>query len=92
MDWIDLAQDRDQWRAFVGKFLSNCATGGFSRRAQLHGVRYVTTLRVSALFGVNDMMTNDYGAVGGMKSGRGNRVLGENLTQCHSVHRKSHVT
>jgi hypothetical protein len=39
MDWIDLAEDRDQWRALVntvmnllvpqnfGKFLSTCATG-----------------------------------------------------------------
>jgi hypothetical protein len=51
MDWVDLAQDRDQWRGLgntvmnlrnqkkkVGKFLSGCATGGFSRRAQIHGV------------------------------------------------------
>jgi hypothetical protein len=51
MDWIDLAQDRDHWRALVntvmnlgvslngGKFLSTCTTGGFSRRSQLHEVR-----------------------------------------------------
>jgi hypothetical protein len=31
MDWIDLAQNRNQWRALVGKFLSSCTTGGFSR-------------------------------------------------------------
>jgi hypothetical protein len=50
MDWIDLAQDRDQCRAVTNtlmnlrvpknleKFLSSCVTGGFSRRAQLHKV------------------------------------------------------
>jgi hypothetical protein len=50
MDWMDLAQDRDQWRTLanmemnlqvsenIGKFLSSCATGGFSRMAELHGV------------------------------------------------------
>jgi hypothetical protein len=47
MDWIDLAQDKDQWRALVntvmnlrvlynsGKFLSTRTMGSFSRRAQL---------------------------------------------------------
>jgi hypothetical protein len=50
MGWIHLAQDKDQWSALVytvmiiripynvAKFLSRWATGGFSRRAQLHGV------------------------------------------------------
>jgi hypothetical protein len=45
MDWIDQAQDREQWRALVntvmnlrvpynaGKFLSSCRIGGSSRRA-----------------------------------------------------------
>jgi hypothetical protein len=47
MDWIDLTQDLDQWRASVntvmslwfplnaGNFLSSCTFGSFSRSAQL---------------------------------------------------------
>jgi hypothetical protein len=47
VDWVDLAEDRDQLRALVntvmnlrlpynaGKFLSGCTIGSFSRRAQL---------------------------------------------------------
>jgi hypothetical protein len=54
MEWIDQAQDTDQWRALVNtvmnlrfsysveKFLSSCTTGGLSRRAQLHGVSLVS--------------------------------------------------
>jgi hypothetical protein len=50
MDRIHLAEDRGPWRDLVnkvmnlrvtqssGKFLSSLKTGGFSRRAQLHGV------------------------------------------------------
>jgi hypothetical protein len=41
MEWIDLAQDRNQWRALVntvmnsnaGKFLSGCIIGSFSGSA-----------------------------------------------------------
>jgi hypothetical protein len=48
MDWIDLAQDKDQWRGLVNmvmdlrvpqnaeKFLSSRTIGGISRRAPLH--------------------------------------------------------
>jgi hypothetical protein len=54
MNWIDLVQDMNQWRALVntvinlrvsynvGKFFSNSTTGGFSRRTQLYEVSLVS--------------------------------------------------
>jgi hypothetical protein len=50
MEWIELARDRDRWRALVnaamnlrfprnaGNFLTSCKLVGFSRRTLLHGV------------------------------------------------------
>jgi hypothetical protein len=35
---------------------------------------------------------DDYGAVGGMRIGRGTEVHGEHLPQCHFVHHKFHMT
>jgi hypothetical protein len=50
VDWIGLAQDREEWRAVVdavmnlrvlysaGKLSSGCTTGGLTSCAQLHRV------------------------------------------------------
>jgi hypothetical protein len=64
---------------------------------QSHGVSfslflYLTTLSVSWLYSVGDRIINQYGAVGGMIIGRGNRVLGESPPAVTFVHHKSHIT
>jgi hypothetical protein len=55
IDWNDLVQDRDQYRALVntinlrvpqnaGKFLSSCTTGGPSIRIKPNGVSLVSLI------------------------------------------------
>jgi hypothetical protein len=36
-------------------------------------------------------MVDEYGAFGGMRIGRGNIVLGENLPQCHFINYKFYM-
>ena len=60
MEWIDLAQDRDRWRAvvnpvmklrvpYVGNFLTSWETVSFSRRTVLHIVCLFVCLSVSQM-------------------------------------------
>jgi hypothetical protein len=48
-------------------------------------------MSVSRLYRVDGKMNNECGAVVGMRIGRGTEVLGENISQSHFVHHKSHM-
>lgn len=50
------------------------------------------TVSVLELHSVYDKMTNEYGAVGGIKIVGGTEVLGNNPTQYYFVHHKSNMT
>jgi hypothetical protein len=50
---------------------------------------YLTALSVSGLYGVDEMMINDYGAVAGLRTGSEGQGLGENLPQCHFFHHEN---
>jgi hypothetical protein len=49
-------------------------------------------LSVTIQYSINDRMINAYGAVGGMKTGRENKVCGENQPQYDVAHHNSHMT
>jgi hypothetical protein len=69
MEWINLAQDRDQWRALVntvmnlGKFLSGSATNGFSRRAQFRRVSYLYEFTMSSATHVHPFFLHSISAL-----------------------------
>jgi hypothetical protein len=55
-------------------------------------IAYLTTLSVSRLYSVDDMLMIECGAVVGMRIGRINeKAFGENTSQCHIVYHKSHM-
>jgi hypothetical protein len=54
-------------------------------------VSYLTTLSVSRLYNVDNRITNEYGALGGIRIDRETDVLRANLLQCHFVHHKSNM-
>jgi hypothetical protein len=61
----------------------------------LSGVRLSplgTVATTGLLYQAQMIDDGDYGAIGGMKIGRGNRSTRENLPQRHFVHHKSHMT
>jgi hypothetical protein len=61
MEWIDLAQEKDQCRTLVntvinprvpqnvGKLLNSCTTGGLSKMAELHGVSEFPVSKMSSI-------------------------------------------
>jgi hypothetical protein len=59
---------------FLKKKHSLTTTGPTNINKNSLFVAYLTTLSVSRLYGDDDRMINEYGAVGGMKIGRGNRI------------------
>jgi hypothetical protein len=61
-----------------------------------HGVRMSPRGTAATVWTIvpapDDDDDDECGAIGGMRIGRGNEVLGENLPQCHFVYHKSYMT
>jgi hypothetical protein len=59
VDWIDLVEDEECWKAlvktvmtfrvpgYVRNFLSSCTTGGFSTRAEINGVSSISRIELN---------------------------------------------
>jgi hypothetical protein len=84
---------KDQHLCFIMNHLNPDLTSHsiFLRLLLVFYFCYSTAKSVWGQYRVGDSLKSEYGAVGLIRTGRGNRLLGENLLQRHFVHHESHM-